>query len=58
MFKTSLGRVLVASGLVAVTSFMASTAAFAATTGTVNLSSSVPSNLTITVTPLAAAGIL
>lgn len=58
MLLNSLGRVLVASGLVAVTSFMASTAAFAGTTGTVNLSSSVPSNLSITVTPLAAAGSL
>ena len=54
MFKTSLGRVLVASGLVAVTSFMASTAAFAAPTPltpnaksvTVNLYGTVLSTLT------------
>ena len=58
MLLNSLGRVLVASGLVAVTSFMASTAAFAGTSGTVTLSSSVPTNLTITVSPLPAAGAL
>ena len=57
MFKTSLGRVLVASGLVAVTSFMASTAAFAApktigNAGYINLSGNVPSTLTLSLSEL------
>jgi hypothetical protein len=51
MLLTSLGRVLVASGLVAVTSFMASTAAFAApktANANVAIIGSVASSLTFT----------
>ena len=44
-------RILLASGLAATASLMANSPAFAGTTGTVNLSGTVPSNLTITVTP-------
>ena len=43
-------RILLASGLAATDSLMANSPAFAGTTGTVDLSGTVPSNLTITVT--------
>jgi hypothetical protein len=42
-------RILLASGLAATASLMANSPAFAGTTGTVNLSGTVPSNLTIVV---------
>ena len=55
MLLNSLGRVLVASGLVAVTSFMASTAAVAApataTTGAITITGTVASIIAIAVTP-------
>ena len=44
-------RILLASGLAATASLMANSPAFAGTTGKVDLSGTVPSNLTITVTP-------
>ena len=44
-------RILLASGLAATASLMANSSAFAGTTGKVDLSGTVPSNLTITVTP-------
>jgi hypothetical protein len=43
-------RILLASGLAATASLMANSPAFAGTSGTVDLSGTVPSNLTITVT--------
>jgi hypothetical protein len=44
-------RILLASGLAATASLVANSPAFAGTTGTVNLSGTVPSTLTITVNP-------
>ncbi|NMF61234.1 hypothetical protein [Pseudanabaena yagii] len=44
-------RILLASGLAATASLVANSPAFAGTTATVNLSGTVSSNLTITVTP-------
>ncbi len=51
-------RILLASGLAATAALMANSPAFADTTGTVNLSGTVPSTLTITVNSLTAAASL
>jgi hypothetical protein len=51
MLLNSLGRVLVASGLVAVTSFMASTAAFALETASVVIGGTAPKTLAIEALP-------
>ena len=51
-------RILLASGLAATASLVANSPAFADTTGTVNLSGTVPSTLSLTVTPAANVGAL
>ena len=51
-------RILLASGLAATASLVANSPAFAGTTGTVNLSGTVPSTLSLTVTPSANVGAL
>jgi hypothetical protein len=51
-------RILLASGLAATASLVANSPAFADTTGTVNLSGTVPSTLSLTVTPDANVGAL
>ena len=51
-------RILLASGLAATASLISNSPAFAGTTGTVNLSGTVPSTLTLTVTPLSNAATL
>ena len=51
-------RILLASGLAATASLISNSPAFAGTTGTVNLSGTVPSTLTLTVSPSAGASSL